>query len=596
VVLLGGLEARALDDPLTGYRHDARALVRPTLVAPQALLPAEPPCSSDVADGLEGEFVLDRDVSCLISLRSGATLDLGGFTVSGTVTTDNFTTGATVRNGTIVGSVDFSRCGDCLLEDLQIRDGQSFVVQPGGGNRIDRCTFSGNDVAVDIFFGTRVTITNSVFEDNDIAVNVANENFNVIASSVFRDNRTAIRLFNEDSFGVYSNRIRESRFEANDVGVAFALQSCSDLAGPDRCMVDNDVFGNEFTDNGIAGILYQTLCDPTLDDCFNLDSVEASIEDNSFAGNGFGDGAGDGITMRGERVARDGVTIARNLALANADLGIDADGAIDGGGNRARGNGNPLQCVGVACALAGPVIEVTPEQVDFGEVVIGASAPQIVTVGNTGDDPLLLEAIELVDAVGTGFALLLPPLPTEILPGGSLEIGIEFRPRDEGSVLALLRITSGDPDTPVVEVVVEGSGVPDDDQAMALLAFFDEAVASGELVGNGPPPRARTRLRVLRHLIESAGDRLDRGRGRRACAQLEIARRRTDGLPRPPDFAAGPAAPALEAGIAQLRSSLGCAAPTWFACGLGAELPLLLGPLWVLRRKRPRVAQHDRAD
>jgi hypothetical protein len=75
-----------------------------------------------------------------------------------------------------------------------------------------------------------------------------------------------------------------------------------------------------------------------------------------------------------------------------------------------------------------------------------------------------------------------------------------------------------------------------------------------------------------------------------------MARRRTDGLPRPPDFAAGPAAPALEAEIVQLRSNLGCGAPTWFACGLGAELALLLGPLWVLRRTRARAARRDRTD
>ncbi len=38
--------------------------------------------------------------------------------------------------------------------------------------------------------------------------------------------------------------------------------------------------------------------------------------------------------------------------MLNADLGIEAPDAIDGGGNRASGNGNPLQCVGVACTPA----------------------------------------------------------------------------------------------------------------------------------------------------------------------------------------------------------------------------------------------------
>ena len=43
-------------------------------------------------------------------------------------------------------------------------------------------------------------------------------------------------------------------------------------------------------------------------------------------------------------------TFARNMAVRNGDLGIEAvPGAIDGGGNRASSNGNPLQCLFVGC-------------------------------------------------------------------------------------------------------------------------------------------------------------------------------------------------------------------------------------------------------
>ena len=43
------------------------------------------------------------------------------------------------------------------------------------------------------------------------------------------------------------------------------------------------------------------------------------------------------------------VTITRNVAVLNSDLGIHAEGAIDGGGNQARKNGDERQCVGVVC-------------------------------------------------------------------------------------------------------------------------------------------------------------------------------------------------------------------------------------------------------
>jgi hypothetical protein len=43
-------------------------------------------------------------------------------------------------------------------------------------------------------------------------------------------------------------------------------------------------------------------------------------------------------------------TLRGNITDDNTDLGIEAvDGVIDGGGNRASGNGDPRQCVGVAC-------------------------------------------------------------------------------------------------------------------------------------------------------------------------------------------------------------------------------------------------------
>ena len=52
----------------------------------------------------------------------------------------------------------------------------------------------------------------------------------------------------------------------------------------------------------------------------------------------------------GFRVSNPSTQLTRNRAMRNADFGIEAvSGVIDGGGNRAHGNGNPAQCVNVAC-------------------------------------------------------------------------------------------------------------------------------------------------------------------------------------------------------------------------------------------------------
>ena len=42
--------------------------------------------------------------------------------------------------------------------------------------------------------------------------------------------------------------------------------------------------------------------------------------------------------------------LTSNLAVRNGDFGIDAvAGVVDGGHNRAFANGNPLQCINIAC-------------------------------------------------------------------------------------------------------------------------------------------------------------------------------------------------------------------------------------------------------
>jgi parallel beta-helix repeat protein len=57
-----------------------------------------------------------------------------------------------------------------------------------------------------------------------------------------------------------------------------------------------------------------------------------------------------GAGQDGINVLSDSTTLTRNRTFRNADLGIQAvQGVIDGGGNRASGNGDARQCVNVRC-------------------------------------------------------------------------------------------------------------------------------------------------------------------------------------------------------------------------------------------------------
>jgi parallel beta-helix repeat protein len=69
------------------------------------------------------------------------------------------------------------------------------------------------------------------------------------------------------------------------------------------------------------------------------DASASSLEKNAVSTSGL-----DGI-----HVDAPSTTLTKNTATRNTNLGIFAPGAVDGGGNKASGNGNPTQCVGVVC-------------------------------------------------------------------------------------------------------------------------------------------------------------------------------------------------------------------------------------------------------
>lgn len=69
-------------------------------------------------------------------------------------------------------------------------------------------------------------------------------------------------------------------------------------------------------------------------------ALDTRLEGNVATGSG-----DDGFDVRSPSTV-----VAHNFAARNHDLGFDAVvGVIDGGGNRAVLNGNPLQCVNVSC-------------------------------------------------------------------------------------------------------------------------------------------------------------------------------------------------------------------------------------------------------
>lgn len=212
-----------------------------------------------------------------------------------------------------------------------------------------------------------------------------------------------------------------------------------------------------------------------------------------------------------------------------------------------------------APALADQDIEVDPLALNFGNVEVGATATNVITVSNVGMQFLTIMGAEFQASGDTEFSFT-PPV-SWVAPGTSVDINIAFTPSSEGTFAAVLVITSDDPDEELVEVILSGEGkggvtlpVSVDD----ILAFFDASVADGTLIGNSPGKSADGRKKALRNMIKAADDLIEDGYVADACQQLLNAYQRCDGLPRPPEFVTGPAAPTLAGMILDLMASLGC--------------------------------------
>lgn len=89
--------------------------------------------------------------------------------------------------------------------------------------------------------------------------------------------------------------------------------------------------------------------------------------------------------------------------------------------------------------------------------------------------------------------------------------------------------------------------------------FFEVAVSTGDLVGSGPTVKSKgERLKALGNMLNTAEYYIESGLIVEACTQLKDAYLRTDGNPKPPDFATGVGASTLAEMIQELRTYLGC--------------------------------------
>lgn len=118
-------------------------------------------------------------------------------------------------------------------------------------------------------------------------------------------------------------------------------------------------------------------------------------------------------------------------------------------------------------------IDVSPLALDFGSAEVAITKTLSTTVRNNGTADCTVEAFTLTE--GSDFALnpTAPVTPSIIVPGGSVDVPVDYTPAAGGDDAGTIGVSSNDPDQPVVSVSLAGTGfVPQPQVADLDIAGF----------------------------------------------------------------------------------------------------------------------------
>ena len=122
---------------------------------------------------------------------------------------------------------------------------------------------------------------------------------------------------------------------------------------------------------------------------------------------------------------------------------------------------NPVVEVGLQGVGVGPLLEVTPDEVDFGVLYVGCDEVRQILVKNAGSASLSVTGFDYgansEELSFDAFEDVNGPLPWDLVPGSELEVWVDYAPLDEGQDLATLTVESTDP-TGAVTAIHLGEG------------------------------------------------------------------------------------------------------------------------------------------
>jgi hypothetical protein len=172
------------------------------------------------------------------------------------------------------------------------------------------------------------------------------------------------------------------------------------------------------------------------------------------------------VTIYGSQFAIDGAPVAEGTAevfLQDQQLsGVYQNGTAFTHQVDCFSEGDFYLTVKLGWITSKPEMAVSPASLDFGQVKVGTTAQQTVTISNLGTANLSLQTVSFVQDSNPDFSYTPFQLPLTIEPTGSVDVTVIFAPTVEGEALGVLKITGDDEENPFADIVMTGAGIVPD--------------------------------------------------------------------------------------------------------------------------------------
>lgn len=116
---------------------------------------------------------------------------------------------------------------------------------------------------------------------------------------------------------------------------------------------------------------------------------------------------------------------------------------------------------GKSITQTAPNISVSQTSVNFGEVLVGQTQQQTLTISNTGTAALTINGVQLASGFNAGFSVAANHNCGTVAPGANCSVPVSFAPNSVGAAQGSVVISSNDPDTSSVTVALSGQGKED---------------------------------------------------------------------------------------------------------------------------------------